>query len=200
MASPPAKSPDGLFIPLDVSAEDCDYFINFEPQFTTLSLPPYMGQVTIQRTGERTNYNKTWVVFQMLDAIGRGSLLPTVLPAIMASLPDSDVASATGIYSFLRSFGFVWGITIPGIIFNAQFDRYSTIITDPGVRQQMSGGQAYQLVGGNYIDSLQSEVREQVFLCISKGNRNSLDWGCCIWHHWSCCCVCGEEYTSPDST
>ncbi|KAF7950962.1 uncharacterized protein EAE97_002514 [Botrytis byssoidea] len=76
----------------------------------------------------------SWVIFQMVDAIGRGILLPTVLPAIMASLPDSEVATATGVDSFLRSFGFIWGITIPGIIFNAQFDRYSIRISDPAVR------------------------------------------------------------------
>lgn len=66
----------------------------------------------------------------MIDAIGRGLLLPTVLPAIMASLPDSDTASATGLYSFLRSFGFVWGITIPGIILthNSIVTRHASAI------------------------------------------------------------------------
>ncbi|TGO11779.1 hypothetical protein BTUL_0102g00290 [Botrytis tulipae] len=104
----------------------------------------------------------SWVIFQMVDAIGRGILLPTVLPAIMASLPDSDVATATGVYSFLRSFGFIWGITIPGIIFNAQFDRYSIRISDPAVRQERAGGRAYQFVSGTYIYSLEPTIRQQV--------------------------------------
>ncbi|KAF7888305.1 uncharacterized protein EAF02_002846 [Botrytis sinoallii] len=104
----------------------------------------------------------SWVIFQMVDAIGRGILLPTVLPAIMASLPDSDVATATGLYSFLRSFGFIWGITIPGIIFNAQFDRYSNRISDPAVRQELAGGRAYQFVSGTYIHSLEPTIRQQV--------------------------------------
>ncbi|KAI9649222.1 hypothetical protein NHQ30_001790 [Ciborinia camelliae] len=104
----------------------------------------------------------SWAIFQMVDAIGRGLLLPTVLPAIMASLPDSDVATATGMYSFLRSFGFIWGITIPGIIFNAQFDRYSKFISDPAVRREMSGGLAYQSVSGTYIRSLEPIVQQEV--------------------------------------
>ncbi|KAJ8069256.1 hypothetical protein OCU04_002920 [Sclerotinia nivalis] len=104
----------------------------------------------------------SWVIFQMVDAIGRGLLLPTVLPAIMASLPDSDVATATGMYSFLRSFGFIWGITIPGIIFNAQFDRHSKLISDPTVRQEMTGGRAYQSISGTYIHSLEPIVQREV--------------------------------------
>jgi len=103
-----------------------------------------------------------WVIFQIVDAVGRALLLPTVLPAIMTSMPESDVASATGIYSFLRSFGFVWGITIPGIIFNAQFDRHSSKISKSSVREQLQGGRAYQFVGGSYIRSLEPTVRQEV--------------------------------------
>ncbi|KAH8721506.1 major facilitator superfamily domain-containing protein [Phaeosphaeriaceae sp. PMI808] len=104
----------------------------------------------------------TWVVFQMVDGIGRGLLLPTVLPAIMASLPDSDTASATGMYSFLRSFGFVWGVTIPAMIFNAQFDRYSPRISDPTVRQEWGVGRAYQSISGSYLEGLTPKFQGEV--------------------------------------
>ncbi|KAF4630703.1 hypothetical protein G7Y89_g7434 [Cudoniella acicularis] len=108
-----------------------------------------------------TTPKAVWVIFQMVDAVGRALLLPTVLPAIMASLPDSDVASATGMYAFLRSFGFVWGITIPGIIFNTQFKRHSSLISDLSVRQELSGGRAYQFVGGTYVQSLTPDVQQE---------------------------------------
>jgi hypothetical protein len=103
-----------------------------------------------------------WVWFQIVDSIGRGLLLPTVLPAIMASLPDSDAAAITGMFSFLRSFGFVWGITIPGIIFNAQFDRNAHRISDMGVRQTMQNGRAYQFVSGEYVQALPTAVKAEV--------------------------------------
>ncbi|KUJ19473.1 MFS general substrate transporter [Mollisia scopiformis] len=112
-----------------------------------------------------------WVVFQMIDAIGRALLLPTVLPAIMASLPDSDVAVATGMYSFLRSFGFVWGITIPGIIFNSQFDRYLKNVSDATVRQQLGSGRAYQLVSSDYIRSLDPIVQQEVISVYRRALR-----------------------------
>jgi hypothetical protein len=98
----------------------------------------------------------------MVDAIGRGLLLPTVLPAIMASLPDSDTATATGMYSFLRSFGFVWGVTIPGTIFNTQFDRHASRISDVKVRQELGNGRAYQSVSGSYLKTLSPTSHQEV--------------------------------------
>jgi hypothetical protein len=63
-----------------------------------------LGLFTLQ-----TRYTKTavWVTFQAVEAIGQGFVIPTILPAIQASLPESEVASSVGMYSFLRSFGFV---------------------------------------------------------------------------------------------
>ncbi|KAF1951800.1 MFS general substrate transporter [Byssothecium circinans] len=104
----------------------------------------------------------TWVVFQAVDAIGRAFLLPTVLPAVLASLSDEDTAAATGMYSFLRSFGFVWGITIPAIIFNTQFDRYSSRISNAQIRQEMGSGRAYERVSGAYVQSLTPLLQAEV--------------------------------------
>lgn len=119
----------------------------------------------------RTTPKVSWVIFQMVDAVGRALLLPTVLPSIMASLDESDTASATGIYSFLRSFGFVWGITIPGVIFNAEFDRHITIISDPMVRKVLGNGRAYQSAGGDYIQSLALVVQQEVVSVYLKALR-----------------------------
>lgn len=88
-----------------------------------------------------------WTVYQAIHACGQGFLTPTILPAILASLPEGDVAAATGLYSFLRSFGWVWGLTIPGVIFNAQFDRASSRIEDSAVRSSLQNGGAYASAG-----------------------------------------------------
>ncbi|KAF2115748.1 MFS general substrate transporter-like protein [Lophiotrema nucula] len=112
-----------------------------------------------------------WVVFQAVDAIGRAFLLPTILPAVLASLTDDDTAAATGMYSFLRSLGFVWGITIPGIIFNTQFDRYSPRISDPTVRSEMGGGRAYERVSGAYVQALPPSLRAEVISVYLKALR-----------------------------
>jgi hypothetical protein len=89
-------------------------------------------------------------------------ILPTTLPAVLVALTEEDVAAATGVYSFLRSFGYVWGITVPGIIFNNRFDRNSFKIADPMVRDALKGGRAYQLATGNFVYSLPADTKEQV--------------------------------------
>ena len=103
-----------------------------------------------------------WVCFQILAALGLGSILTTILPSIQASLPESDVAAVTSMFSFFRSFGFVWGVTIPSIIFNTQFDHYSPRITDTQVRAQLVGGQAYGYAGSGLIPALDAVTKAQV--------------------------------------
>ncbi|KAF1845153.1 major facilitator superfamily MFS_1 [Cucurbitaria berberidis CBS 394.84] len=104
-----------------------------------------------------------WATFQIIDAVGRAMILPTTLPAALAALTEEDVAAATGVYSFLRSFGYVWGVTIPGIIFNNYFDRNRFKISDPTVREALKGGSAYQFATGPFIHSLPIVTRTQVF-------------------------------------
>ncbi|KAI2467680.1 MFS general substrate transporter [Annulohypoxylon bovei var. microspora] len=111
--------------------------------------------------GRDTNAG-VWAILQIIDALGRACILPTTLPAILASLPEKDVAAATGVYSFLRSFGFVWGITIPGIMFNNRFDQLSYQISDPQVREALSGGRAYQFASDPYIHTLEPRTQDEV--------------------------------------
>jgi hypothetical protein len=102
-------------------------------------------------------------MLQITDAIGRACIMSTTLPAVLAPLPERDVATATGMYSFLRSFGFVWGITIPSIIFNNKFDQLSWKIQDTTIRGALQGGKAYQLSTGSFIRSLSSTTQAQVY-------------------------------------
>ncbi|KAI9783033.1 MAG: hypothetical protein M1816_001610 [Peltula sp. TS41687] len=103
-----------------------------------------------------------WVIFQMFGAIGEGFLIPTILPAIQASLPTSEVATATGTYAFVRSFGFVWGVIIPGIIFTREFDRYSNRISDSTVRARLTNGKAYAYASATYRISLPARVEAEI--------------------------------------
>jgi len=118
-----------------------------------------------------TTTTAVWAVLVALNAIGLGIMISTVLPAVLSSLAESDVAVATGMYSFLRSFGFIWGATIPGRIFNASFDRHIGIIEDAGVRQLMSHGDAYQFASGPYIRTLSTKLQAQVVEVYVKALR-----------------------------
>jgi Major Facilitator Superfamily len=109
-----------------------------------------------------SSHRAAWLCFQILAALGLGFVMTTILPSIQASLPESDVGSATGTYAFLRSFGFVWGVTVPSIVFNNQFDRYIGQISDAAMRARLANGQAYGYATGGFISSLPDSVQTEV--------------------------------------
>lgn len=87
----------------------------------------------------------------------------TLLPAIQAPLEEKHVATATGMYGFARSFGAIWGVTIPSAIFNNEVRRYTDLITDKGIAHKLATGQAYEHATKAFLDSLKDEaVRDQV--------------------------------------
>lgn len=95
-----------------------------------------------------------WVVFQVVLAISSGVALIATLPAILASLPESDVATATATWAFLRSFGSIWGVSIPSAIFNARFNHLAYRISDEKLRSMLYNGGAYQLATRRFLTSL----------------------------------------------
>jgi MFS family permease len=113
-------------------------------------------------TLDETSSKAEWVCFQIFVAGGTGIVMTAVLPSTLAALPEKDVATATATYSFLRSFGFVWGVTLPSIIFNGQFDSRLDHISDPSVRDLLRNGQAYGYASGGFIQRLPAETRQEV--------------------------------------
>ncbi|KAF7539899.1 hypothetical protein G7054_g1751 [Neopestalotiopsis clavispora] len=105
-----------------------------------------------------------WAWYEIVASMGAGLSLSVLLPAIMAGLPEADVAVASSTYSFIRTFGWIWGVTAPGIIFNAVFDQNLYKISDATLRSQLAGGQAYSFasqvhdVRGDYSDAVWNEV------------------------------------------
>ncbi|RYP19261.1 hypothetical protein DL765_003462 [Monosporascus sp. GIB2] len=54
-----------------------------------------------------------WVIFQLIAAGGSGFVLNTLLPACQTPLDEQGQAAATATWSFVRSFGNIWGVAIP---------------------------------------------------------------------------------------
>jgi len=102
-----------------------------------------------------------WVWWQFFVAMGLGAVFVTVLPAIQAPLADTDVASSTSFFSFMRSFGILWGATIPPLIFNSQIDFSISRVTDPAVQAMLANGGAYSVVTTGVINNLSPTSRAQ---------------------------------------
>ncbi|KAI0435913.1 MFS general substrate transporter [Xylaria telfairii] len=113
----------------------------------------------------RSNTSKVgWAFFQIIASSGPGMAMSVLLPAALAPLPESDVAAATATFSFIRTFGFVWGVTIPSIIFNAFYNRNLHLIADTTLRNELRDGAAYAFASQVYIrrNEFPKEIWDQI--------------------------------------
>lgn len=88
--------------------------------------------------------------------------MSTNLSGVQADLPEKDVAAATAAYVFMRSYGGIFGVSIPAAVFNARFNQMAYTITDPAARAQLSNGRAYSSVTAAVLDSFSPETQTQV--------------------------------------
>ena len=97
------------------------------------------------------------------SAAGTGLALPVLLPAVQASLTDADTALSTSTWSFIRSFGLIWGAAIPTAAFNNRFNTLLYRITDPAIAAELAGGSAYEHATKSFMDTITDPVtRAQV--------------------------------------
>lgn len=98
----------------------------------------------------------------MIPAAGLGFMMSTNLTGVQVDLPEKDVAAATAAFVFMRSYGGIFGVSIPAAIFNARFAEKSYLITDPAVRQQLGNGEAYAFTTVALVGSFAPETQQQV--------------------------------------
>ncbi|KAH8669583.1 major facilitator superfamily domain-containing protein [Tricladium varicosporioides] len=103
-----------------------------------------------------------WAGYQIIIAIGSGLIITPSLPAAQAELPESDVASSAATWSFMRTFGGIWGVSIPAAVFNNKFDTLVHKISDTATRSRLTSGAAYQHASGEFITSFPVELQSAV--------------------------------------
>ena len=103
-----------------------------------------------------------WVIFQMITGGGSGFVLNTLLPACQAPLMEKDQAAATAIWSFIRSFGNIWGVAIPAAIFNNKFQQLAPRIDNSDLQHLFKAGHAYEYASASFIKSIPEPTRGRV--------------------------------------
>lgn len=83
-----------------------------------------------------------WACSQLLFAIGGGLMIAILLPAVQAPLPKTLVALSIGVWTFIRGFGTVWGVTIPSAIFNNGCRIRAADLSDRNVASYLNTGKA----------------------------------------------------------
>ncbi|KAH8790030.1 hypothetical protein F5882DRAFT_493084 [Hyaloscypha sp. PMI_1271] len=102
-----------------------------------------------------------WICFQLLVPASKGLHMMSTLPAVLAPLPEADVAAALGTFAFLRVFGWVWGISIPSIVFNGQFNKNLSQIDNEALRATLANGASYGYASQGFLLNLTGTEREQ---------------------------------------
>lgn len=97
-----------------------------------------------------------WVGYQALFGLGNGLVFNTMIPPLLASLPSTEVATATATWTFMRSFGSIWGIAIPSAIMN---DRINHLVSErlsnfPDIAKLLLNGGAYQKATAKFVSTL----------------------------------------------
>ncbi|KAL3483956.1 hypothetical protein BJX62DRAFT_244387 [Aspergillus germanicus] len=92
-----------------------------------------------------------WAIFEIIAGAGLGVVINTLLPACQAGHAECDQAAVTATWSFLRSFGNIWGVGISCAIFNNWFDQLSGWIPDPVVREALSRVRAYEYSSSSFL-------------------------------------------------
>ncbi|KAF5853860.1 hypothetical protein GGP41_006677 [Bipolaris sorokiniana] len=92
-----------------------------------------------------------WISIQRIIASGLGIVIPTMLPAIQAKLPEPSTGASAGAWAFLRGAGSLFGVAIPGAVFNARFTSLLSTISSPAAQAKLSHGQAYQRATASFI-------------------------------------------------
>jgi hypothetical protein len=113
-----------------------------------------------------------WAVIEVVAAFGFGMLLNTILPAFQAGLAEKDQAAATASWSFIRSFGSIWGVAIPATIFNAYTSLYADDVEDIAVRNLLRSGDAYASASKAFVESFEEPLRGQIIGVYSKALKN----------------------------
>lgn len=103
-----------------------------------------------------------YVCLQLVTGLGSGLVLGALLPAVQAALTEKDTASSTATWSFIRTFGTIWGVSVPAAIFNSRSNDLSNRIDDPSVRALIANGQAYSHATSAVLLSLETNTRDQV--------------------------------------
>lgn len=110
-----------------------------------------------------------WICLQILPSIGAGMVLDTLLPAFQAGVEEVDSAAAAASWSFVRSFGNIWGVAIPGAILNIYSSQYAAeIITDPTARSLLQNGNAYSSATRDFVRSFSEPTQGQIIEVFTK--------------------------------
>ncbi|KAF1937799.1 MFS general substrate transporter [Clathrospora elynae] len=113
-----------------------------------------------------------WVGFQLVTAAGLGIVISTMLPAVQVQLDESTTGASAGSWAFLRGTGSLFGVAIPGAIFNIRFASLIHTISSPSARSQLAHGQAYERATASFVRNFDPAVQTEIINAFTDSLRS----------------------------
>lgn len=116
----------------------------------------------------------TWLLLQLVVAGGLGIVISTMLPAVQVKLDEKSTGAAAGSWAFLRGTGSLFGVAIPGAVFNVRFTSLLDTISSKTARSQLAKGQAYQHASSVFVSSFGPKTKIQITNAFNESLK-------CVW-------------------
>lgn len=115
-----------------------------------------------------------WIIIQFIVATGTGLVVSTMLPAVQAKLPEETTGQSSASWGFLRGTGSLFGVAIPGAVFNERFAACLPYIDSWDARTQLDHGQAYQRATSSFVSRFNESVQAQIVAAYTESLK-------CVW-------------------
>jgi EmrB/QacA subfamily drug resistance transporter len=102
------------------------------------------------------------LIFQLIAASGFGIVISTMLPAVQVKLPESTTGVSAGSWAFLRGTGSLFGVAVPGAVFNVRFAQLLPTITSAAARASLTNGKAYSRASAKSTKKFGNEVKVEI--------------------------------------
>jgi MFS family permease len=103
-----------------------------------------------------------WLGLELIIASGIGIVISTMLPAVQVKLPESLTAVSAGSWAFLRGTGSLFGVALPGAIFNLRFTQLLPSISSEAARDKLAHGSAYSRASAKFTDAFGPEAKVEI--------------------------------------
>ncbi|KAF2438050.1 MFS general substrate transporter [Karstenula rhodostoma CBS 690.94] len=105
-----------------------------------------------------------WLMFQLVVATG----------SVQVKLPDTTTGQSSGSWAFLRGTGSLFGVAIPGAVFNVRFASLLPGISSTTARAQLDKGQAYQHATASFVKKFEPAVQAEIVYSFTESLK-------CVW-------------------
>ncbi|KAF1912162.1 major facilitator superfamily domain-containing protein [Ampelomyces quisqualis] len=113
-----------------------------------------------------------WLFFQLITASGFGIVISTMLPAVQVNIPESTTGASAGSWAFLRGTGSLFGVAIPGAVFNMRFDKLLPSISSPAARCNLAHGKAYSRASARFAKSFGSVAEKEIIAAFTQSLKS----------------------------